>query len=68
MLSRKTLLLSFAPSLVLLTAVGLTLRAKQILGSELLFALVAAYIAGVPIGILLARRYGKLVPPHEPFL
>ena len=67
MLSRKTILLSLAPSLSLLLAVAFTPQ-YGLAGSEVVLAIVAAYVAGMPLGIWAARRYGRLVAPYRPLV
>ncbi|RNF83745.1 hypothetical protein EER27_10255 [Lysobacter psychrotolerans] len=67
MLSRKTILLSLAPSLSLLLAVGFT-HQYWLTGWEAALAVVAAYVAGMPLGVWAARRYGRLVTPYRPLV
>jgi len=67
MLSRKTILLSLTPSLSLLLLTAFTHR-LWLTGTEPLFAILAAYVVGMPLGIWLARRYGSLVAPYRPLL
>ena len=64
MFSRKTLLLSVAPSLALVIVAPLYLVPSN--GLWLTITLLAAYVLGLPIGMWAARRYGKLVKPFAP--
>jgi hypothetical protein len=66
-LSRSTLLLSLLPSLCLMLMAGLAHRLW--LGTDwILISIVAGYVAGLPIGTSLSRRYGRLVAPYRPLL
>jgi hypothetical protein len=67
MLSRKTLLLTIAPSLVLVLAVAFS-RLVPPDSPWLILALLVAYVLGLPLGIWAARRYGKLVKAYRPLL
>ncbi len=67
MLSRKTLLLTIAPSLVLLLAVAF-FHLVPPNSPWLALTLLAAYVLGLPLGVWAARRYGKLVKAYRPLL
>jgi hypothetical protein len=67
MLSRKTLLLSVFPSIVLMLAAGLACRAMSNY-EAMLPAIIGAYALGAPVGVLLARRYGRLGAALRPLL
>ena len=67
MLSRKTLLFSYAPSLLFMLGAGFAWRAWSF-DSGLLLVMPIAYVAGLSVGVPLARRYGRLVPPLRPLL
>jgi hypothetical protein len=67
MLSRKTILLSWTPSVFLMLALALA-RPLWLSDLPLLLAVSAAYVLGLPFGLFLARRFGRLVPPYKPLL
>ena len=67
MLSRKTLLLCIGPSVLFVLAVAVMAHSWLTVG-EALAAILAAYAAGLPLGVHLARRYGRLVAPLKPLL
>ena len=67
MLSRKTLFLCIGPSLLFVLAVAALTRSWLSEG-EALAAILAAYVAGLPFGVHLARRHGRLVAPFKPLL
>ncbi|GAB2524277.1 hypothetical protein GCM10027188_29060 [Lysobacter humi (ex Lee et al. 2017)] len=67
MLSRKTLLLCVLPCILLMLVAGLVCRA---VGNyeAVLPAVFGGYALGAPVGVVLARRYGRLGPPLRPLL
>jgi ABC-type proline/glycine betaine transport system permease subunit len=68
MFSRPTLLLTVLPSLAFMLTAVLWMKTHSVGGEKVLIAILVSYLCGMPLGVWLGRRHGKLTPPHKPLI